>query len=216
MEKDNKKNFIQKISKGKKIAKDQFVICILAGILLIVIAMPTSKNPVKQNNKSVLLDSETDIIEVKEQKEYNSTYAGEEITSVEEYERYVENKLEHAISVMEGAGKVKVMVTVNSSKELVVEKDIPMTRNNTVENDAEGGNRTINELEDMEETVYSKESDGSSHPYVIKTLQPVVEGVVVVAQGGGSQTVSKNIVEVIVALFDIEPHKIKVVKMKSE
>lgn len=216
MEKDNKKNFIQKISKGKKIAKDQFVICILAGILLIVIAMPTSKNPVKQNNKSVLLDSETDIIEVKEQKEYNSTYAGEEITSVEEYERYVENKLEHAISVMEGAGKVKVMVTVNSSKELVVEKDIPMTRNNTVENDSEGGNRTINELEDMEETVYSKESDGSSHPYVVKTLQPVVEGVVVVAQGGGSQTVSKNIAEVIVALFDIEPHKIKVVKMKSE
>lgn len=216
MEKDNKKNFMQKISKGKKMGKDQFVICILAGILLIVIAMPTSKNPVKQNSESVLLDSEADIIEVKEQKEYNSIYTGEEITSVEEYERYVENKLEHAISVMEGAGKVKVMVTVNSSKELVVEKDIPMTRNNTVENDAEGGNRTINELEDMEETVYSKESDGSSHPYVIKTLQPVVEGVVVVAQGGGSQTVSKNIVEVIVALFDIEPHKIKVVKMKSE
>lgn len=216
MEKDNKKNFMQKISKGKKMGKDQFVICILAGILLIVIAMPTSKNPVKQNSESVLLDSETDIIEVKEQKEYNSIYTGEEITSVEEYERYVENKLEHAISVMEGAGKVKVMVTVNSSKELVVEKDIPMTRNNTIENDAEGGNRTINELEDMEETVYSKESDGSSHPYVIKTLQPVVEGVVVVAQGGGSQTVSKNIVEVIVALFDIEPHKIKVVKMKSE
>lgn len=216
MEKDNKKNFMQKISKGKKIGKDQFVICILAGILLIVIAMPTSKNPVKQNSESVLLDSETDIIEVEEQKEYNSTYLGEEISSVEEYERYVENKLEHAISVMEGAGKVKVMVTVNSSKELVVEKDIPMTRNNTVENDSEGGNRIINELEDMEETVYSKESDGSSHPYVIKTLQPVVAGVVVVAQGGGSQTVSKNIVEVIVALFDIEPHKIKVVKMKSE
>ena len=51
---------------------------------------------------------------------------------------------------------------------------------------------------------------------MVKTLQPVVEGVVVVAQGGDRPEVSKNITEAIVALFDIEPHKIKIVKMKSE
>lgn len=216
MEKGNKDKILKKITQGKKIGKDQFVICILAGILLIVIALPTSYNSVKEGDESVLLDSENDIMEANKQNENYATYSGEEITGAEEYEKYVENKLEHAISVMEGAGKVKVMVTVSSSKELVVEKDIPMIRNNTVENDSEGGSRTINELEDMEETVYSKESDGSSHPYVVKTLQPVIDGVVVVAQGGGRQEVGKNITEVIMALFDIEPHKIKVVKMKSE
>ena len=128
----------------------------------------------------------------------------------------MENKLEQAISAMEGAGKVKVMVTVSSSEELVVEKDIPITRSDTQENDSEGGKRNVNEYKQEEETVYSRQSDGGSAPYVVKTLQPLIEGVVVVAQGGDRPEVRRNITEAIVALFDIEPHKIKVVKMKSE
>jgi stage III sporulation protein AG len=44
----------------------------------------------------------------------------------------------------------------------------------------------------------------------------VVEGVSVVAQGGGDSQIQKNITEVIQALFGIEAHKIKVVKMKQE
>lgn len=216
METENKKSFLKKLTNGKKLGKDQFIVCILAGILLIVIAMPTSRDSIKDSDKSIAMDDKSKKTEEDRQKENNSAYSGEEISSAEEYERYIENKLEHAISVMEGAGKVKVMVTVNSSKETVVEKDVPVTRSNTAENDSEGGTRTINELEDMEETVYSKESDGSSSPYVVKTLQPTIEGVVVVAQGGGRQEVGKNITEAIVALFDIQSHKIKVVEMKSE
>mgnify|MGYP007025184576 CR=1 FL=1 len=84
----------------------------------------------------------------------------------EEYARYMENKLEQAISVMEGAGKVKVMITVSASKELVVEKDMPVTRSNTVENDSEGGSRNVNEYGSTEETVYSKESGYMPHPYL--------------------------------------------------
>ena len=40
-----------------------------------------------------------------------------------------------------------------------------------------------------------------------------VEGVVVVAEGAGSATVDKNILDVVMALFDVEVHKIKIVKM---
>ena len=40
-----------------------------------------------------------------------------------------------------------------------------------------------------------------------------MEGVTVLAQGGDSPVLKKNITEVIEALFDIEPHKIKVAKM---
>ncbi|MDE7014985.1 MAG: stage III sporulation protein AG, partial [Kineothrix sp.] len=76
--------------------------------------------------------------------------------------------------------------------------------------------RNINEWKQEEETVYTRQNDGSSTPYVVKTLQPLIEGVVVVAQGGDRPEVRRNITEAIVALFDIEPHKIKVVKMKSE
>ena len=40
-----------------------------------------------------------------------------------------------------------------------------------------------------------------------------VEGVVVVAQGAGNATIDKNILDVVMALFDVEVHKIKIVKM---
>ena len=196
--------------------KDQFVICILAGILLIVIAVPSPEKKSRKAAEYGLLDSKSDIIEENNGSEDDIGLEIEKINSTEEYERYMENKLEQAISVMEGAGKVKVIVTVSASKELVVEKDMPVTRSNTVENDSEGGSRNVNELNSMEETVYDRKSDGTSSPYVVKTLQPLVEGVVVIAQGGDRPEVKKNITEAIVALFDIEPHKIKIVKMKSE
>ena len=39
-------------------------------------------------------------------------------------------------------------------------------------------------------------------------------GITVVAQGGGNAVIQKNISDVLEALFHIEAHKIKVVKMK--
>ena len=217
MEAEKREGLLQRIKKGKKPGKDQFVICILTGILLLIIAMPTAEKKGEKTTESGIWDSQAVRIEESKVTEQTDTYEKtEKIESVEEYERYMENKLEQAISAMEGAGKVKVMITVNTSKELVVAKDKPVTRSDTTETDSEGGSRVVSELGSEEETVYRKESDGSSSPYVVKTLQPVIEGVVVITQGGDRPEVSKNITEAVVALFDIEPNKIKVVKMKSE
>ncbi len=217
METEKKKGLLQKIKNGKKPGKDQFVICILTGILLLIIAVPTSEKNGGNISESGIWDEQT--VKIEESSKTGRADAKEEIEkidSTEEYERYMENKLEQAISAMEGAGKVKVMITVNTSRELIVAKDTPVTRSDTAENDSEGGSRTVNESNREEETVYRKESDGSSSPYVVKTLQPVIEGVVVITQGGDRPEVRKNITEAIVALFDIEPNKIKVVKMKAE
>lgn len=217
MEKERKRDIFTKKAAGKKIGKDQFVIFILIGILLMVIAIPVSDKKEAAADKTGLRSSIQG--EERETGQGNGTVNYEENvidSDAESYERYMENKLEQAISVMEGAGKTKVMITVSSSREEIVEKDVPMIKNTTVENDAEGGSRNVNETDAKEETVYVKKSDGSAAPYVKKTLQPVIEGIMVVAQGGDSPKVKKNITEAIVALFDIEPHKIIIVKMKSE
>ena len=39
-----------------------------------------------------------------------------------------------------------------------------------------------------------------------------IEGVVVIADGGGNAVLVKNITEVVQALFDVDSHKIKVIK----
>lgn len=56
-------------------------------------------------------------------------------------------------------------------------------------------------------------SSGNNEPYVVKTLLPKVKGVVVVAQGAGTGNINRNITDMVQALFNVEAHKVKVVKM---
>ena len=51
--------------------------------------------------------------------------------------------------------------------------------------------------------------------YVGKEILPTIEGVVVVAEGGGNATIVSQISKVAMALFPIEAHKIIVVKMSQ-
>ena len=65
-------------------------------------------------------------------------------------------------------------------------------------------------------TVYTVDERGQNVPYVVRTIPPAVEGVVVIAQGAGRQTVQENIIEAIQVLFGIDANKIKIVKMKNK
>ena len=122
----------------------------------------------------------------------------------------MEQRLESLLSSMDGVGEVKVMITLASSSEQIVEKDSPVSRSSMTEADSAGGSRSSQEVDSGEATVYVTDNDGEKIPYVVKEISPRVEGVSVVAAGGGNAYVQKNIIEVIQALFGIEIHKIKV------
>ena len=223
------KEFNIKKIKQYLLKRDNLVILILTGILLIVIAWPVESAASKENNMTDLWDRKSDNINYTSSQGEQSgsgrniipeTENGYVVESGVLQEEYIvlnlEQRLEEILGAMQGVGRVKVMVTLASSGEKIVEKDIPLERNNIVENDSTGGNRSTNEMYSQEETVYSTNSEGDKIPYVVKEYSAVVEGVSVVAEGGDSALVQKNISEVIQALFGIEAHKIKVVKMKQE
>ena len=71
--------------------------------------------------------------------------------------------------------------------------------------------RLVNALKHVE----GVEEDGKKVPYVIKEVEPVVEGVVVVAQGGGNDIIKNQIVEAVSVLFHISSYKVKVLKMED-
>lgn len=48
-----------------------------------------------------------------------------------------------------------------------------------------------------------------------KELSPKIEGVVVIADGGENAVVKENINSAVQALFDIEPHKIRIMKKQT-
>lgn len=209
--------------------RDNLVILVLTGILLLVIAWPVDGTVSKESNMSDLWGRNSDNINnSSDQRESvgdsnsmgngaGSEYVVESGVLQEEYIiQNLEQRLEELLGAMQGVGRVRVMITLASSGEKIVEKDVPLERSNIVENDSSGGNRSTNEMYSQEETVYSTNAEGDKIPYVVKENSAVVEGVSVVAEGGDSALVQKNISEVIQALFGIEAHKIKVVKMKQE
>lgn len=188
----------------KKLTKENMAIMALLGILLMVIAIPVKKTET-QKDQTAAPENKSTASGTQETEEEDNTggYAGE-----------LEERLESLLASMEGVGNVKVMVTLDSSREQVVEKDIPSTMGTTKETDSTGGSRDVINSRQEETTVYVTDSAGNKTPYVSKIREPSIEGVTVVAQGGGNAVIQKNITEVIQALFGIEAHKIKVVKMK--
>lgn len=226
----------------KWFTRDNLILLILMGILLMIIAMPSEKQekllePGREDtgeasespgNQEKAPDNglyePEDSGEEKEGAEKNSAEEGKaegkagflsDRSGLEEYTAYLEERLTRLLSKIAGVGKVNVMITLQSSEELVLEKDMPIVRSNTTENDGEGGSRSIYQVDSGESTVYTKE-ENSQIPYVIKTMTPRIEGVVVAAQGAGAARLSADITEAVQALFGIEANRVKVVRMASE
>lgn len=193
--------------KDKLLKKENMIVFALVGILFLVIAIPIDKGMEKELKKE---DEEKDKIE---HLDVLTEDMGIEDESLE-YCLALEERIEELLSCMEGVGQVQAMVTVSTSKELIVEKDEPVSRSTVTETDGSGGSRSTNESNFEYETIYQTDSEGNKIPYVVKKIEPEIQGITVVAQGGGNAVVQKNISDVLEALFHIEAHKIKVVKMK--
>ena len=185
--------------------KDKLIVLFLAGILLLVIAIPTGDRKKTTTSKST-------------QKEQTVSLPQTEEDSIrrweEEYRKTLESRLKDILSQMEGMGEVEVMITLKSSQERIVEKEDSIQRKNTREEDGTGGKRVISQSESTRTTVYDGEKR-SGEPFVVKTVYPSVEGVLVVAQGADSGKMNTNITEIAKALFGVEAHKIKVVKRRT-
>ena len=113
--------------------KNTWMILLLVGVLLVVIAIPT-----KTESKKSTLDI------------YNED---------NQNETDMEKRLENLLRQMQGVGEVHTMITYREDKQ--------------------------------------------------------VEGIVIIADGGGDAIIVRNITEVVRALFDVDSHKIKVIEKKQ-
>ena len=178
-----------------QLKKTDWIAVALVGVLLLVVAMPSGGTG----------------IHLAENKKEDTA---QEKTEQKDYAEYLEHKLEQVLGQMEGVGKVSVMVTVADQGEDIIEKD-KTEHTSTVTNTDSGSMEMTTEKESGEETVY-EESGGEKAPYVSKEILPEIEGVLVVAEGGDSPRIVSDISDAVKALFQVEAHRIKVVKMSSK
>ncbi len=184
------KQWIENLKAGKK---EDILILLLFGVLLLVIAVPTKE----KENKEILQQEESDAV----------------CTGTAVIERELENRLRSVLSAASGIGRTEVMITLKSEGESIVEKDAAYSQK-TEEQGEEPENAASSASEHSETTVYEKDGKGNEKPYVRKKTGPEIDGVLVLAQGGDQAQLVQEITEAVMALFGVEAHKIKVMKME--
>lgn len=204
MENDKVSKEVKKFSL-KSLTKKELLLLFLAGVLLIVASVPGLFSKKAPSNSTST-----------QKKVHNSSTSvtvNKNDSEEEEYIDFYENKLKKLLEKMEGVGKAEVMITLKSSKEQVILKDMPYTQESLNETDSNGGNRISSSSENSEKTVLITNQSGETVPYVTKELNASIEGVVVVAQGGGDGNIAASIVNAVEVLFGVPAHKVQVLRM---
>ena len=190
------------IAKGKEkvlsLGVKQWGMLLLAGVCCLVIVFPMGE---KEDGS------------VSEKKQEVQT---ENIRSTETKTDYVselEERLTELLSGVEQVGRVRVMITAESTVHKFVLQDKSHESEQITETDSAGGSRySVSERSDGTTVFYDIE--GGSAPYILSETYPEITGVVVIAEGSGTGTVDLDIMNAVQVLFDIPAHKIRIMKMK--
>lgn len=129
----------------------------------------------------------------------------EELTDAE-YCRQTERALEKILSSIDGAGEVKVMLTLRSGSATQYQSDYATS--SQTGSDGSTGSTT------EQKTVLLTRSGAYDEAAVVKTELPSFQGALVVSQGGGEASVRFALVNAVSVLLGLGADKITVVKMK--
>lgn len=175
--------------KIKNRTKTDFLIMILIGVLVLIVMIPTGTK--ETSGKSKLTGNKSSEKNTKE-------YGLADGISDSEYVEQLEEQVRTLIGQMDGCGKANVMITLADDGQTYLDKNCKTDE------------------KAKEETTVIYDTGEEQKPYVIRKEHPHVEGMVIVVQGGNSPAVVTEITDAMMSLFDIEAHKIKVVKMSAQ
>jgi stage III sporulation protein AG len=140
--------------------------------------------------------------------------SSKEKSSFREYEGAYESQLKDILQKIVGVSEAEVLVTIESTEEIIVDKNYKDTQQMTTERDTNGATRNISEVSRNGEVVLYQVS-GDQHPLVLKMIKPKIRGVIVVAKGAENLTVKKMITEAVERGLDVPPHRISILPRKQ-
>ena len=137
--------------------------------------------------------------------EVNNKITQEELSN-ESSKATLEEKLKNILSQIEGAGEVDVMITYESSEEIQPAFNTNTTTEETKEVDQQGGERTGTTSSENKTMITSS----SNEPIVIKTNQPKINGVIVVATGAKDLTVKETLYSAVQTALQVQGHQVEI------
>ena len=167
MSENRKESFIEKFKNSKKLQ----IIAIILVILIVFFFFISGLFPQKNQQSNLVVEQDY-------------------------FVKSLENRLSNTLSEVQGAGKVSVVITVESGMETIL-----ATKTETIENSS--GKQII-------ETPILV----NGKTVVIKEKYPQITGVLIVAEGASSISVLKKIQQATVSLLDINVNQIEILTMK--
>ncbi|MBB6022867.1 stage III sporulation protein AG [Paenibacillus sp. JGP012] len=126
-----------------------------------------------------------------------------------------EDKMKGILENIVGVGTVDVMVTVDSTEELVVQRNVKDSQQLTEETDANGGKRHMTQYT-RDGEIITYEISGDQTPIVTKKLKPQIRGVLVVARGAENKVVKDLITDAVEKGLNVAAYRISVVPRKQD
>nr|WP_275445987.1 stage III sporulation protein AG [Paenibacillus sp. ACRSA] len=126
-----------------------------------------------------------------------------------------EDKIKSVLENIVGVGTVDVMVTVDSTEELVVQRNVKDSQQLTEETDANGGKRHMTQYT-RDGEIITYEISGDQTPIVTKKLKPQIRGVLVVAKGAENKVVKDLITDAVEKGLNVAAYRISVVPRKQD
>ncbi|MGE5679094.1 MAG: stage III sporulation protein AG [Pseudomonadota bacterium] len=192
-----KKENLQRLNLSKR-AVTNLIIVFCLGLALILIADFYRDIGGKETTEEGLYDESTQT--------NGSAYDASE----PDYVRNLENELSSILGKIQGAGRVSVMITLESGKEIVPAKDESISDKVTNEKDTSGGTRITDEKTTDDEVVFAAAQGGNSKPLIIKEINPEVKGVIVVAEGAKDSKIKLKISQAVQTVLDIPAYRVTV------
>ncbi len=125
------------------------------------------------------------------------------------YVKELEERLEHMVSSIKGAGKADVMVTLQNGVEYVYANEEKTNTDHT-----ENGSQ-VSVSDDNHKTVVTVDAESGKQGLLVTEIQPIVRGVVVACEGGGDETVIMLVNQAVRTALDITEKRVCVIPYYS-
>lgn len=122
----------------------------------------------------------------------------------------LEQRLTDVLSAIRGAGRVRVLVTYETTGELV--PAMATTRDTGTQT---GGAQESTQVREVSEP-YAVTTDAGEEPVVLKEIEPVVRGVIVVAEGAADPTVRMALARAVQAATGVSASRVEVFEMTGQ
>jgi stage III sporulation protein AG len=130
-------------------------------------------------------------------------------------ERRIAGDLAEKLTLIRGAGKVRVMVTLESGPAIDVVKNTTVDQSTTTEQASDNSTRKTETSNTRSEHVFSKDG-GGERPVVSRTSRPVVAGVLIVAEGARNAKIRAQLLDAATVALKVPANRIEVVPAGAE